>query len=196
VADNDYALGKLAEAVSNSPYWKDTAILVIEDDAQDGPDHVDAHRSPALVISAYNKPGLLVHEFHNTVSLIRTIELLLGSEPMNQLDATATPMNIFRAEADLQPYQAHLPNVSLDNMMTLPARDAGTAFWLQRTEEQDMSHEDMADPQTLNQIVWFSVRGRTPLRASARLPVFDAMRLGLANEREELARKEKTRDPD
>jgi YVTN family beta-propeller protein len=73
VADNDYALGLMVEAVSNSPYWKDTAIVVVEDDAQDGPDHVDAHRSVALVISAYNKPGVLVHEFHNTVSLIRTI---------------------------------------------------------------------------------------------------------------------------
>ena len=99
VADNDYALGLLVEAVSNSPYWKDTCIAVVEDDAQDGPDHVDAHRSVALLISAYNRPGALVHEFHNTVSLIRTIELLLGMEPMNQLDATATPIDIFRARA-------------------------------------------------------------------------------------------------
>src|SRR5690242_21594284 len=96
VADNDYALGLLVEAVSNSPYWKDTAIVSVEDDAQDGPDHVDAHRSVALVISAYNRPGLLDHEFHNTVSLIRTIEMLLGIAPMNQLDATAAPMNVFR----------------------------------------------------------------------------------------------------
>jgi hypothetical protein len=106
VADNDYALGLLVEAVSNSPYWKDTAIAVVEDDAQDGPDHVDAHRSVVLLISAYNRPGALIHEFHNTVSLIRTIELLLGIEPMNQLDATATPMNIFRPEPDLRPYKS------------------------------------------------------------------------------------------
>src|SRR5262249_16562147 len=70
VAENDYAVGRLVEAVSNSPYWKDTAIFILEDDAQDGPDHVDCHRSPALVISAYNRPGALVHEFHSTVSLI------------------------------------------------------------------------------------------------------------------------------
>lgn len=196
VADNDYALGKLAEAVSNSPYWKDTAIFVVEDDAQDGPDHIDAHRSPALVISAYNRSGLLIHDFHNTVSLIRTIELILGIEPMNQLDATATPMNIFRAEAGLQPYQASLPNIAMDNMMTPPARDAATASWMKRTEEQDLSHADMADAQTLNQVIWFSVRGRTPMPATARLPIFDAMRLGLTEERKELVRKEKTRDPD
>ena len=72
VADNDYAVGRLVEAVSASSYWRDTAIFIVEDDAQDGPDHVDAHRSPALVVSAYNRPGALVHTYHNTVSLIRT----------------------------------------------------------------------------------------------------------------------------
>jgi hypothetical protein len=73
VAENDYAVGRLVEAVSESPYWQDTAIFIVEDDAQDGPDHVDAHRAPALVISAYNRPGAYIHTFHNTVSLIRTM---------------------------------------------------------------------------------------------------------------------------
>jgi YVTN family beta-propeller protein len=187
VADNDYALGLLVEAVSNSPYWKDTCIVVVEDDAQDGPDHVDAHRSVALVISAYNRPGLLVHEFHNTVSLIRTIELLLGLEPMNQLDATATPINIFRADPDLRPYKALLPDVALDNLLTPPARDAATAYWMRLTEDQDMAHADMADPETLNRIIWFSVRGSLPMPTIARLPAFDAMRLGLQDEREDIA---------
>ena len=187
VADNDYAVGLMVEAVSNSPYWKDTAIVVVEDDAQDGPDHVDAHRSVALVISAYNKPGALVHEFHNTVSLIRTIELLLGMEPMNQLDATATPINIFRAEADLRPYKALLPNIALDNLVTPPPRDAAMAYWMRRTEEQDLEHADMADPEILNRIIWFSVRGNIPMPEIARLPAFDAMRLGLQEEREEIA---------
>jgi DNA-binding beta-propeller fold protein YncE len=96
VAENDYAVGRLIEALSTSPYWKDTAVLILEDDAQDGPDHVDAHRSPALVVSAYNRPGTLVHDFHNTVSLIRTMELLLGLPPMNLLDAAAAPIDVFR----------------------------------------------------------------------------------------------------
>jgi hypothetical protein len=196
VADNDYALGRLVEEVSNSPYWKDTAIFVVEDDAQDGPDHVDAHRSPVLVISAYNRPGLLIHDFHNTVSLIRTMELLLGIGPMNQLDATATPISIFRPSPDIRPYTAQLPDVALDNQMTPPARDAATAFWMRRTEDQDISHADMADPQTLNQIIWFSVRGNTSMPTIARLPVFDAMRLGLLGEREELVRSEKSHNPD
>ncbi len=191
VADNDYALGLLVEAVSNSVYWKDTCILVVEDDAQDGPDHVDAHRSVALLISAYNRPGLLVHEFHNTVSLIRTIELLLGIEPMNQLDATATPINIFRTEPDLRPYKAVLPEVTLDNLLTPPARDGLTAYWMRRTAEQDLAHADMADPEVLNRIIWFSVKPNTPMPPVARLPIFDAMRLGLQDEREEIAAQRK-----
>ena len=190
VADNDYALGLLVEAVSNSPYWKDTAIAVVEDDAQDGPDHVDAHRSVALLISAYNRPGALIHEFHNTVSLIRTIELLLGIEPMNQLDATATPINIFRAEPDLRPYKALLPNVALDNLVTPPARDATTAYWMRLTEDQDLEHADMADPEVLNRVIWFSVRGNVPMPEIKRLPAFQAMRLGLREEREEIAEKD------
>ncbi|HJT28995.1 MAG TPA: bifunctional YncE family protein/alkaline phosphatase family protein [Pyrinomonadaceae bacterium] len=193
VADNDYALGLMVEAVSNSPYWKDTAIVVVEDDAQDGPDHVDAHRSVALVISAYNKPGALVHEFHNTVSVIRTIELLLGIEPMNQLDATATPINIFRTEPDLRPYKVLLPSVALDNLITPPPRDVATAYWMRLTEEQDLERADMADPEILNRIIWFSVRGNTPMPSIARLPAFDAMRLGLQEEREEIAEKVATK---
>ncbi len=193
VADNDYALGLLVEAVSNSPYWKDTCIAVVEDDAQDGPDHVDAHRSVALLISAYNRPGTLVHEFHNTVSLIRTIELLLGMEPMNQLDATATPVDIFRAEADLRPYKALLPNVALDNLVTPPPRDAATAYWMRRTEEQNLERADMADPEILNRIIWFSVKGNIPMPSIARLPAFDAMRLGLNEEREEIAAERTTK---
>ena len=193
VADNDYALGLLVEAVSNSPYWKDTCIAVVEDDAQDGPDHVDAHRSVALLISAYNRPGALIHEFHNTVSLIRTIELLLGIEPMNQLDATATPINIFRAEPDLRPYKVLLPNVTLDNLITPPPRDAAAAYWMRRTEEQNLERADMADPETLNRIIWFSVKGNIPMPEIARLPAFDAMRLGLQEEHEEIAEERATK---
>jgi YVTN family beta-propeller protein len=194
VADNDYALGLLVEAVSNSPYWKDTCIAVVEDDAQDGPDHVDAHRSVALLISAYNRPGALIHEFHSTVSLITTIELLLGMEPMNQLDATATPMNIFRTEFDPQTFKALVPDVALDNLITPPGRDAATAYWMRRTNELDLAHADMADPDILNRIIWFSVKGQTPMPEVSRLPAFDAMRLGLQEEREEIADSRKDRD--
>ncbi len=186
VAENDYAIGKLVEAVSNSPYWRDTAIFILEDDSQDGPDHVDMHRSPAFVISAYNKPGALVHEFHNTVSMIRTMEVLLGLPPMNQLDAAAPPIDIFRDEADLKPYQAMLPDVALDNLYVAAPKDARTAYFIERTSEQNLSKPDQADAQTLNEIIWFSVRGDTyPRHRIARLPAFDLMLIGLRKETDE-----------
>jgi YVTN family beta-propeller protein len=197
VADNDYALGRLVEAVSNSPYWRDTAIFVVEDDAQDGPDHVDCHRSVALVVSAYNRPGMLVHEYHNTVSLVRTMEMLLGLAPMNLLDATATPADLFRREPDLRPYKAALPEVSLDNLSTPNARDAASLYWMRRTAEQDIEHADMADPRTLNEAIWFSARGASsPMPESARLPAFDAMRLGLRAEAEGEENKSEERESD
>jgi YVTN family beta-propeller protein len=184
VAENDYALGLLVEAVSESPYWRDTAIFVVEDDAQDGPDHVDAHRSVALVISAYNRPGALVHEFHSTVSLIRTMELLLGMEPMNQLDATAAPIDIFQSTPDLRSFKALLPEVAANNLMN-PPRDAQTARFYDLTEQQNLAHADMANPRELNEIIWFSVRGAAePMPEIARLPAFDALRTGLAGEAE------------
>jgi hypothetical protein len=115
--------------------------------------------------------------------------LLLGIEPMNQLDATATPIGIFRNEADLRPYKALLPNVAFDNLVTPPARDAAMAYWMRRSAEQDLEHADMADPEILNRIIWFSVKGDIPMPPIARHPAFDAMRLGLQEEREEVAEK-------
>ena len=183
VAENDYAVGKLVEAVSNSPYWKDTAIFVVEDDAQDGPDHVDAHRSPALVISAYNREGALVHDFHNTVSLIRTMESCLDLPPMNFLDAHAAPIDIFTGKANLAPFQARLPDVALDNLF--PPENPSTAMlkYMKLTEKQDLTHEDMANPRELNEIIWFSVtRNSAPMPAVARLPAFDAMTAGIKSD--------------
>src|SRR5439155_14948155 len=183
VAENDYALGRLVEAVSRSRYWKDTAIFILEDDSQNGPDHIDMHRSPALVISAYNRPGALIHEFHTTVSLIRTLEILLSLSPMNQLDAAAPPIDVFRDQVDPRPYQAVMPEVALDNLMVPPARDARTAFWMKRTREQDFARPDQADADALNRIIWFSVRGDTyPERLIAHLPAFDLMQVGLRKE--------------
>jgi YVTN family beta-propeller protein len=177
VADNDYAVGLVVQEVSSSPYWKDTAIFVVEDDAQNGPDHVDAHRSPALVISAYNRPGSLIHQYHNTVSLIRTMELLLGISPMNQLDASASPIDIFQSQPDLTPYKAILPEIALNNLLVQPAADRETARWIHESERQNFTSEDLADPEILNRIIWFSVRGGNDLYPKvARIPAFDVMR--------------------
>jgi hypothetical protein len=199
VAENDFAVGYLVEAVSNSAYWKDTAIFIVEDDAQDGPDHVDCHRAPALVISAYNRPGALIHEFHTTVSLIRTMEILLGMQPMNQLDASAAPIDIFRDQPDLRAYKVILPDVALSNLVvpaTRVARDPGEAYWIRRTSEQNLEHADMADPRVMNEIIWYSVRGAgARIPGIARLPAFDALREGIAEQRqeqEELTKRTKT----
>jgi hypothetical protein len=182
VADNDYAVGRLVEAVSSSPYWKDTAIFVVEDDAQAGPDHVDSHRSVALTISAYNKPGALIHKFHNTVSMIRTMELLLGMAPMNQLDASAMPMDIFQQTPDLTPYKAVLPVIAADNLITHKSKDKAAAEWMRRSDRQNFAHADMADPKVLNAVIWFACTGSgANLPRSARLPAYEAMRLGIAN---------------
>jgi hypothetical protein len=155
VADNDLAVGRLAEAVSNSPYWKDTAIFVVEDDAQNGPDHVDAHRTTAYVISAYNKRNLPDHTFYSTVSMLRTMELMLGLPPMTQFDAAATPMMAaFQDTPDLTPYQAVMPKQPLDQM------NASSAYRQQDSQALDLSREDRADMATFNDIIWHSVKGK------------------------------------
>jgi hypothetical protein len=184
VAENDYAVGRLVEEVSGSPYWKDTAIFIVEDDAQAGPDHVDAHRSPALVISAYNRKGALLHDFHNTVSLIRTMEILLGIKPMNLLDATATPIDIFQNEPDLTPFKAVLPDIALDNLFPPKKPSAEMSAFMRLTDEQDLTHPDIANPLELNRIIWFSVRGAAGEKMSAakQLPAFDLMTAGLMRE--------------
>jgi DNA-binding beta-propeller fold protein YncE len=189
VADNDYGLGRLVEAVSHSAYWKNTAILVLEDDAQDGPDHVDAHRSPVLVISAYSRRGALVHELHNTVSLIRTMELLLGIPPMNQLDATAIPMNVFQGTADLEPYTARLPEVAPDNLVYETPRSARERYWVGQTAKMALTTPDAANPRVLNEAIWFSVRGGArAMPAPQRFAAFDVMRATIDEERAEAAR--------
>src|SRR5208282_5359718 len=112
MASNDYAVGRLVEAVSNSPYWKDTAIFVVEDDAQNGPDHVDAHRSTVFVISPYTKSGAVVHTNYNSVNVVRTIEDILGVNYLGLNDANAVPMSdVFIRQPNLQPYVAPIPGI-------------------------------------------------------------------------------------
>lgn len=116
VADNDYALGMLVEAVSKSRFWPTTAIFVLEDDAQDGPDHVDSHRSPAFVISPYAKRQAVDSSMYNTASMLRTMELILGIRPMTHFDAGARPMSAaFQASPNLAPYTAEKPRIPLDD---------------------------------------------------------------------------------
>ncbi|WP_426516357.1 alkaline phosphatase family protein [Diaminobutyricibacter sp. McL0618] len=123
VADNDLAVGKIVDEISHSPYWKDSAIFVAEDDTQDGADHVDGHRAPVQVISPYAVHGKTVNTFYSQISLVRTIEQILGAQPLNQKLAAATPMtDAFTNKADLTPYNAVLNQVPLtEGVVTAPA---------------------------------------------------------------------------
>ncbi|MCI0492801.1 MAG: beta-propeller fold lactonase family protein [Planctomycetes bacterium] len=154
VADNDLALGRVVEAISHSKFWPETAVFVVEDDAQNGSDHVDAHRTVAMVISPYTKRGVVDSSFYSTSSMLRTMELILGLEPMSQFDAAALPMYAsFQEKADLTP-TTHRP-VSVD----LNAKNPAEAWGASLSEQMDLTQEDRADDLLLNEVVWRSVRG-------------------------------------
>jgi len=154
VGDNDLALGRIVEAVSRSRFWKETAIFVLEDDAQDGPDHVDAHRSIALVISPYTKRQQVDSGMYSTSSMLRTMELILGLEPMTQFDAAARPMYAsFQAKADVTPYKCLPARVDLNE------RNTASSWGAAASGKFDFREADAADERQLNEIIWRSVRG-------------------------------------
>jgi len=154
MADNDLAFGRLVEAVSRSRFWPHTCIFSVEDDAQNGPDHIDAHRTIAYVISPYARRGAVDSTLYSTSSMLRTIELILGLEPMSQFDAAAMPMlDSFQKAPVNDPYRCRPANVPLDD------RNAATAWGAAESLAMDFSREDRADDLRLNEIVWRSVRG-------------------------------------
>lgn len=164
IADNDLAVGRVVEAVSNSPYWDDTAIFVLEDDAQNGADHVDAHRSVGLVISKYspasNQQVSVEHHFYTTVNMIRTIEVLLGLPPMNNNDAQAAAMApLFSGDGTQTPFKAIYSN--RDNGMIYemnPPKGQGAAA----SAKMDFTHADAAPAEALNRILWRDAKGNVP----------------------------------
>lgn len=166
VAENDLALGRLVEAVTKSRFWKETAIFVVEDDAQNGSDHVDAHRTEALVISPYTKRGFVDSSMYSTASMLRSMELILGLKPMSQFDAAARPMyNSFQAQPDLSGFEHRPARVDLAAVNSPDAWGAALSATL------DLSQEDAADDLVFNEIIWRSVKGPQsrmppPVRAS------------------------------
>lgn len=159
VAENDYAVGQVADIVSHSKYWKDTAIFVTEDDAQNGPDHVDAHRTEALVISPYTQRSSVHvdHTQYDTAAMVRTIELILGLRAMSPYDITATPMwRDFQATPDLTPYSVLSEKYppTMVNSATAPGAKASAAM--------DFQVADAIPEGPLNRIIWASVKGNTP----------------------------------
>ena len=164
VANNDLALGRIVERVTRSRYWKETAILVLEDDAQNGPDHVDSHRSVALAISPYSRLQRVDSTFYSTCSVLRTIELLLGLAPLTQYDAAAYAMfNSFGRRADLAPYQALPARVDLN------AKNPANAYGAAASMAMNFDEVDMAPEQELNEILWKSIKGAdSPMPAPVR----------------------------
>jgi YVTN family beta-propeller protein len=157
VADNDLALGKIVETVSHSKYWKDTAIFVTEDDAQDGPDHVDSHRSIGLVISPYTQRGIVDSHFYSQVSLLRTMELLVGLGPLTQYDSATMPMIwSFGAKPNLTPYTALTPKQSLTEMNPANAKS-------QVKPQNIAGAPDNMPEQVLNEEIYRSVYGPNAL---------------------------------
>ncbi|MCI0349788.1 MAG: hypothetical protein L0Z53_10215, partial [Acidobacteriales bacterium] len=154
VGDNDLAFGMIIEAITRSKFWPQTAIFVVEDDAQNGPDHVDAHRTIAYVISPYVKRGSVDSTMYSTSSMLRTMELILGLKPMSQFDAAAMPMfNSFQSKPDFRPYKALPVTVNLNE------RNPRTAWGASLSEKMDFTKEDAADDLLLNEVIWRSVRG-------------------------------------
>lgn len=157
MADNDLALGMIVEAVSRSRFWPKTAIFVLEDDAQNGPDHVDSHRAPAFVISPYTRGRGIDSSHYTTTSMLRTMELILGLHPMTMHDAGARPMHAaFRNEADARPYEKAEARVGLDE------RNPATSPTAAQSMKMDWSEADRADDDELNRILWLALRGTNP----------------------------------
>jgi hypothetical protein len=166
IAENDLALGRVVEAISGSSFWKDSAVFVIEDDAQNGPDHVDAHRSPAFLASPYAKRGVVDSTLYTTTGMLRTIELILGLEPLSQYDAAATPWyGSFREVPDLKPFAHRPPRVSLEE------RNDASAYGAAASTAMDLEDADRVPMREMNEILWKSIRGAAsplppPVRAA------------------------------
>jgi len=154
VADNDLALGRIVDAISHSRFWKESAVFVLEDDAQNGPDHVDAHRSVLLVASPFTRRGAVDHTLYTTSGVLRTIELILGLPPMSQYDAAATPLyNAFVTQPDVRPYTVLPATIPIDERNKRGAPGAA------ESAAMDFSAPDLAPDLLLNQVIWMSVKG-------------------------------------
>ena len=164
MASNDLALGRIVEAITKSKYWPEIAIFVIEDDAQNGPDHVDAHRTIGLVISPYTKRKYLDSTQYSTVSMLRTMELILGLPPLSQFDAAARPMfDSFTDKADLATYTHEPARIDLNEL------NATTAYGADRSLKMNFDEYDKIDDFELNEILWRSIKGKdAPLPPAVR----------------------------
>lgn len=161
VADNDLALGRVVEGLSKSRFWSKTCIFVVEDDPQDGFDHVDGHRSLCLVISPYTKRGAVVNRFYNQTSVLHTMERILGLPAMNQMDAASPLMDAcFNATPDLRPYASRPNNIALDERNpSVKALRGPARVWAMRSQTLRFDGPDRVDDRAMNRVLWHAARG-------------------------------------
>jgi len=161
VADNDFALGQIVEAISASKFWNETAIFVTEDDPQAGLDHVDGHRTVGFVISPYTKRKEVVSTYYSQINMVRTMENILGIPPMNQLDNAAEPMSdCFTETPDFTPYKAVPSNIPPDEVNPpLSGLSGKQLSWAKKSLEQDLDDYDRIDEDTFNRIIWHAMKG-------------------------------------
>jgi len=206
MADNDYAVGKLLETLSKRPEWKETAVFIIEDDSQNGPDHVDSHRSIAYVISPYTKRNTVVSTRYTTVNVLRTIENILGTSYMGINDANATPMSeVFTQTADLTPYKAIVPGIlcqsPVDPKLVPACQDANAPkstamkslhdgeWWASATKDFYFDVEDKLDPEAFNRVLWAGIKGENVPYPTERSG------LNLSHNREQLIGQHQSQEP-
>jgi hypothetical protein len=161
-ADNDLAFGRILEAISHSRFWKETCFFAIEDDPQAGWDHVSGYRTTCYVASAYTRRRAVIGTQYNQTSLLRTMELILGLPPMNQLDATATPMtDCFMDKPDLTPYEALANNIPIDQVNPEPRKVSDPLLRKQAYASASMpiSEPDKCPEDALNRIIWHALQG-------------------------------------
>ena len=170
-ADNDLALGRIIEGLSKSPFWKNTLVVIVEDDAQSGADHVDSHRSVLLLVSAWNRAGVY-HRFVNTTDVVATIEKVLGLGSLSQFDHFGRPVTeIFADKPDLRPYAALTPSVNLAE------RNPGTGRDARESEALDLRYEDLSNETLFNHILWRMIKGGDrPYPAARRMSSLDYAR--------------------
>jgi YVTN family beta-propeller protein len=153
-ADNDLAVGMFVDYLSKSPVWKESVVFILEDDAQDGPDHVDAHRSPAYIAGGYIKRHFVDHTMYSTTSVLHTIELILGFPPMSQYDAAAEPLwRCFSNQADLNPFDTKPLQTDINSVNTIENA------WQRKSEAFDLTKEDMVPDHEFTEVIWKAVKG-------------------------------------
>ncbi len=167
VADNDWSVGLFVEYLSKSPIWKESIVFIVEDDAQNGPDHVDAHRTTAYVAGGYVKRNFVDHTLYSTSSMLRTIELILGLPPMSQYDAAATPMwRCFSSTPNLTPFTSVAANVNLDDV------NEKVSAWSKLSETFDFTKEDRIPDLIFSEVIWKAVRGEHSVMPAPRRSAF------------------------